>query len=174
RVPVEALLWIWLLVGLGAALAVNVAVPFLVHLRYLIFLWPALAIICALGIEALRRRGVPPALVAGAWVIFGIGANLTPDFMRAQFGEIYRAPAAGVKAASAMLEDLIREEDLVLYHIMQPGYEQFGLFIEDYLARALPETVAHAQTEFMNNALGSRTDAEYRADVQTVLANHAR
>lgn len=174
HVPLEALVWIWLFVGLGAALAVNAAVPFLVHLRYLIFLWPALAILCALGIEALRKRGVPTALVAGAWVIFGIGASLTPDFMRAQFGEIYRAPAAGVDAATDLLEGLIRDDDLVLYHIIQPGYEQFGLFIEDYLSRTLPETVVHAQTEFMNNALGPRTDAEYRTDVQTVLSNHER
>lgn len=174
RVPVEALLWIWMLVGIGAALTVNAAVPFLVHLRYLIFLWPGLAIGCALGIEALHRRGVHAALVAGAWVVFGIGVTVTPDFMRAQFGEIYRAPAAGVTAATAVLERLVRDDDLVLYHIMQPGYEQFGLFIEDYLSRTLPETVAHAQTEFMNNALGPRTDAEYRDDVQTVLADHAR
>jgi hypothetical protein len=168
------LLLFWLTVGLGAALSVNAAVPFLVHLRYLIFLWPALAIGCALGIEALRRRGVPAALIAGVWVVFGIGASHTPDFMRAQFGEIYRAPAAGVNAAVALLEGLARDDDLVLYHIMQPGYEQFGLFIEDYLSRTLPETVAHAQTEFMNNAFGTRTDVEYRADMQTVLANRER
>ncbi len=169
-----SLLLLWLVVGIGAALAVNAAVPFLVHLRYLIFLWPGLAIASALGIETLRRRGTPPMLVAGAWIVFGIGASLTPDFMRAQFGEIYRAPAAGVNAATDMLQNLIRDDDLVLYHIMQPGYEQFGLFIEDYLSRTLPERVAHAQTEFMNNAFGPRTDVEYRADVQTVLANHER
>lgn len=169
-----SLLILWLVAGLGAALAVNAAVPFLVHLRYLIFLWPGLAIAAALGIEVLRRRGISPLLVASAWVVFGIGASLTPDFMRAQFGEIYRAPAAGVDAATDVLERLARDDDLVLYHILQPGYEQFGLFIEDYLSRTLPETIAHAQTEFMNNALGPRTDAEYRADVQTVLANHGR
>lgn len=168
------LLILWLVVGLGAALAVNSAVPFLVHLRYLIFLWPALAILCGLGIEALQWRGVPALVVAGAWAFFGIGASLTPDFMRNQYGEIYRAPAAGVNAASEMLEVLARDDDLVLYHIMQPGYEQFGLFIEDYLSRTLPETVVHAQTEFMNNAFGARTDAEYRADVETVLASHER
>jgi len=169
-----SLLILWLVTGFGAALAVNTAVPFLVHLRYLIFLWPGLAIACALGIEALRRRSVSPALVVGAWIAFGVGASLTPAFMRAQFGEIYRAPAAGVYAATDVLQGLIRDDDLVLYHIMQPGYEQFGLFIEDYLSRTFPETAAHAQTEFMNNALDPRTDAEYRADVQTVLANHQR
>lgn len=169
-----SLLALWLLAGLGAALAVNAAVPFLVHLRYLIFLWPGLAIACALGIDALNRRGIAVGLIAGVWAVFGIGASLTPDFMRAQFGEIYRAPAAGVNAATALLERLVRTDDLVLYQVMQPGYEQFGLFIEDYLSRTLPDAVAHAQTEFMNNAFGARTDAEYRADVQTVLAEHAR
>jgi hypothetical protein len=37
----------------------------------------------------------------------------------------------------------------------------------------MPETVEHAQTELMNNSF-AETDAEYREDVQTILAEHER
>lgn len=169
----STLLVLWGALGLGVALTVNALVPFLVHLRYLIFLWPALALLCALGVEALRRRGVPVALVVGVWVVFGVLRGMSLDFNRSLFGEIYRPPAAGVTRAVAVLDDLVAPDDLVLFHIQQPEDEPFGLFIEDYLTRNLPYPVAHAQTQLMNNSF-AQTDAEYRADVTTILGSHPR
>lgn len=171
------LLALWITVGLGVALAVNAAVPFLVHLRYLIFLWPALAVGAALGVESLARKGLPAGLLLGVWIAFGILRGATLDFNRSLFGEIYRAPAAGVDRAMAILDDLFSPSDLVLFHFQQPAFTPFGLFIEDYLTRNLPrnlpDPVAHAQTELMNNSF-AETDAEYRSDVLTILADHPR
>ncbi len=171
------LLALWLVLGLGVALTVNAAVPFLVHLRYLIFLWPAFALAAAVGIETLRARGVPLALMLGVWMIFGFARGASLDFNRSLFGEIYRAPAAGMTRAMAVLDDLFRTDDLILFHFQQPGFTPFGLFIEDYLTRnlprVLPNKVAHAQTELMNNSF-AETDADYRSDVLTILADHPR
>lgn len=170
------LLAIWLAVGLAGALAVNAAVPFLVHLRYLIFLWPALALAGALGIHAISRQGIPAVLLVGIWLIFGTFQSLTPDFMRGLFGELYRPPAAGIDRAMQIIEADYHPDDLILFRIAQPGYENFSLFIEDYLTRNItgefPNETPRAQTEFMNNSAGMRSDAAYREDVLAVLADH--
>ncbi|MBK9123201.1 MAG: glycosyltransferase family 39 protein [Chloroflexi bacterium] len=168
-----AVVALWAVIGVGLALAVNALVPFLVHLRYLMFAWPALALAVGLGAEALRRQGVPTLLILGVWGIVGAAQSLTLDFNRSLFGEIYRAPAAGVEAARDRLRDLVRSEDLLLFHFQQPGTTPFGLFIEDYLTRDLPEELSHAQFELMNNSF-AETDAEYRSDVETILGAHER
>ncbi|MCC6564243.1 MAG: glycosyltransferase family 39 protein [Chloroflexi bacterium] len=168
-----AVVALWAVIGVGLALMVNALVPFLVHLRYLMFAWPALALAVGLGAEALRKRGVPALLILGVWGIVGAAQSLTLDFNRSLFGEIYRAPAAGLEAARDRLRDLVRPDDLLLFHFQQPGTTPFGLFIEDYLTRDLPEGLSHAQFELMNNSF-AETDAEYRRDVETILGTHER
>ncbi|NOG50298.1 MAG: hypothetical protein HND48_13385 [Chloroflexi bacterium] len=88
---------------------------------------------------------MPALLILGVWGIVGAAQSLTLDFNRSLFGEIYRAPAAGLEAARDRLRDLVRPDDLLLFHFQQPGTTPFGLFIEDYLTRDLPEGLSHAQ-----------------------------
>ncbi|NOG50299.1 MAG: hypothetical protein HND48_13390 [Chloroflexi bacterium] len=52
-----AVVALWAVIGVGLALMVNALVPFLVHLRYLMFAWPALA----LAVDSAPRHCVSAA-----------------------------------------------------------------------------------------------------------------
>lgn len=161
--------WGWLVGGLAVALTVNALVPFLVHLRYLMFVWPALALIGALGVAALARRGVRPALVLAIWIGFGAWQSAQPGFTQALFGQIARAPKAGVDHALDLLRQHAQPDDLVLFHISQPGYEPFQLFVLDYLMRDAGIPGHYDQIERVNNSF-AQDDNSYMADIAATLA----
>lgn len=163
------LAWMWAVGGLIVALAVNAAVPFLVHLRYLMFLWPAFALIAAIGVWVLARRGVNPVLVLAVWVGFALFQSAQPDFIQNLFGQIYRAPKAGVASALTLLRDHATNDDLVLFHISQPGYEPFQLFILDYLMRDQGIPGRYDQIERINNSFAV-DDNSYFNDIAATLS----
>jgi uncharacterized membrane protein len=157
---------VWLVIGLASALIVNAAVPFLVHLRYLIFLWPALALLTALGIESLSRRGLSWRLILGVWIAFGILGSWTLDFNRSLFGYLYRPPAQGIAVATDLIRNTVATDDLVVWHIAEPGREVFSLLIADYLMQGVD--ARWDQLERMNNSF-AQDDNSYLLDVQAVL-----
>lgn len=167
--PAAALVWAWAVGGLALALAVNAVVPFLVHLRYLIYLWPALALIGGLGIAALARRGLSPAYPLAAWIAVALWASLNPAFIAGLFGHIDRAPRAGVDAALHLLDSQAQPSDLVLFHIAQPGTEPFQLFVLDFLMRDRGVSGRYDQVERINNSF-ARDEAGYAADIAATLA----
>lgn len=166
------LLWLWLVVGLGLVLGVNARTAFLVHPRYLIFLWPTLAMLCAIGLHGLNvgQKWYPTALLV-IWVSFGGGLTLNPDFSRGMFGAIYRPPSAGLDQATHILRDVATEDDLTAFQITQPGYEPFALFIVDYLM--LDVEGRSDQVGRMNNSF-AEDDAGYLNDVLAALGETQR
>src|SRR5690606_870550 len=50
RRPAFRLLVVWVVSGLFAALVINLWLPVFVHIRYLMALWPALALLVAFGV----------------------------------------------------------------------------------------------------------------------------
>lgn len=161
--------WCWALGGLAVALLVNAAVPFLVHLRYLMFLWPALALVTAMGVHAVARRGLSPVLVLGAWMTLGVWQSFQPGFIQNLFGQIYRAPKAGINRSLGVLRDQASADDLVLFHIAQPGYEPFQLFILDFLMRDAGVPGHYDQIERVNNSF-ALDDNSYIKDIAATLA----
>lgn len=161
--------WCWALGGLAVALLVNAAVPFLVHLRYLMFLWPALALVTAMGVHAVARHGLRPALVLGVWMTLGVWQSFQPSFIQNLFGQIYRAPKAGINRSLGVLRDQASTDDLVLFHIAQPGYEPFQLFILDFLMRDANIPGHYDQIERVNNSF-ALDDNSYINDIAATLA----
>lgn len=162
------LLVIWLLIGLALVLLVNALIPFMVHLRYLMLLWPALALLVALGIWRMARLGVPPLVLLSVWLLIGVGQSLTPAFNQGLFGAIYRAPWGGLDQALAQVAAQAGEDDAVLFHMIPPGFEPFNFFVLDYLTET-EGIVAHVdQIERMNNSFAGG-DIDYANDVAASL-----
>ena len=66
----------WLITAVGAASVGNLAVRVLSELRYLIGMWPLLALLVGFGTAELARKRVSPALLLIAWGGGGIWASL--------------------------------------------------------------------------------------------------
>ncbi|MCU0512737.1 MAG: glycosyltransferase family 39 protein [Anaerolineae bacterium] len=160
------LLWAWLLVVLALILGVNALIPFMVHPRYLLVLFPALALLAGAGVAALARRGLPAGLllliVGGA----GLYHTLQPGFIAGVFGQIYRAPKAGVDLALAHISRQVGPQDLTLFHIAEPGFEPFQFFVLDYLMHGRPGR--YDQFQRLNNSF-ARSDNAYLEDVRAAL-----
>jgi len=160
------LLWLWLGVSLILVLIVNMLIPFMVHLRYVLLLWPALALIVALGVSHIGKAGIPAALLLMIWAGAGLYQYANPAFISGQFGYIYRAPADGFQRALAVLDERAEADDMALWHIIPPGYEPFNYFVLDYYLQ--PSDLRYDQFERMGNSFAGG-DVEYLQDVEAVL-----
>lgn len=158
----------WLLVAGALLVLVNARVPFMVHLRYTLFLFPALALLGALGVQAANWQGMPTLPVLGVAALVGAGQTFNPSFVGDLFGQVYRAPAAGLYQAM----DIVRargdaDRDALLVHIARPDFEPFQLFPNGYLFRDLPVRRAE-QFELMNLSLKT-DDNSYLRDAEPVF-----
>lgn len=158
--------WVWLLVALLLVLLVNSVIPFMVHLRYLMIVWPALALLAALGVRHLRKAGLSVTILLLVWGGVGIAQSLNPAFIQQQFGQIFRAPAAGFHRMLDVLDERAEPGDMALLHIIPPGDEPFNYFVLDYYLQATP--FRYDQFERMNNSFAGG-DNEYLQDVNAAL-----
>jgi 4-amino-4-deoxy-L-arabinose transferase-like glycosyltransferase len=159
----------WLVIGLLLVAIINARIPFMVHIRYLIFLFPPLALLTGYGIQRLSQAGVSAVLMCGVWLLVGLFQTLNPSFIGDLFGQIYRAPAQGLYEAMEILRQRSTPDDVVLIHITPPDTEPFQLFPMDYLLMGVPNKRTD-QFELMNLSL-ERGDNDYLPQVQTVLAD---
>ena len=124
------LLWLWVIVSIVLVIMVNTIIPFMVHLRYLLFVFPALALIIALGLKRLDKRA--SLLLLLIWLGMGVYQSLNPRFINGLFGQIYRAPQAGLSQALDIVEQRAEPGDMALFHIIPPGFAPFNYFPLDY------------------------------------------
>ncbi len=71
-------IWFWGLSALVIALVVNEWLKVILNERYLMALWPALALVMGLGVDYLSRRGIPLPLIMSIWIISGLWNTFDP------------------------------------------------------------------------------------------------
>lgn len=157
----------WLVISMALVVVINARIPFMVHLRYLIFLLPALALLGALALRAADRRGWPGGALAAMIAVVGAGQSFNPDFVGSLFGQVYRAPARGVYQALEVVRAQATPDDALIIHVAQPSFEPFQLFPNGYLFRDLPVRRAE-QFELMNLSLKT-DDNSYLRDALPVF-----
>ncbi|MDQ7025573.1 MAG: glycosyltransferase family 39 protein [Anaerolineae bacterium] len=160
------LLWVWLIVALVMVVIVNVAIPFMVHLRYLMIVFPAFALIVGLGIWHIRKMGVPVLLILLVWMAAGLYQSINPTFIDNQFGQIYRAPAAGFNRAYDILNERAEAGDTALFHIIPPNFEAFNLFVLGYYFNPFDDpnsALRYDQFERMNDSVSLSENVYLRA-----------
>lgn len=81
--------WFVTLSTLGAGMLVNTLLPVLSHPRYLMPVWPLLALLMGLGAQQLQARHIHANLILGIWVIAGVWQAGSPDFARTIRGGAY-------------------------------------------------------------------------------------
>ncbi|MGJ3239104.1 MAG: glycosyltransferase family 39 protein [Anaerolineae bacterium] len=167
RTRASLMLWVWVIASLCLVALINWQIPFMLHLRYVLFLFPAVVLISALGIAELARRGVPMLAVISVWGLLGILQTLNPAFINSQFGHIYRAPADGFLQARQQVLARAQDDDLVLLHIMEPDNEPLAYFVLDYYFEE--SRLGYDQYERMNNSFATG-DNDYLLDVESVMS----
>jgi hypothetical protein len=160
--------WTWVIVSVLLVLLINSQIPFMVHLRYLMFVLPAIALVVAVGMQQLERKGLSMMLLIVVWGGAGIYQSFTPAFIDDQFGQIYRAPAEGFNQARAILDQRAEVDDLALLHIIPPTFEPFNYFVLDYYFEHTG--LRYDQFERMNNSFAG-SDNDYLKDVNAVFSD---
>ena len=163
------LAWTWLVVSILAVIVINALIPFMVHLRYLLFVFPAFALMIAIGMERMKSLSLAVFIV---WIGAGIYQTVNRDFIDEQFGQIYRAPADGFDAMLDILNTRAEDDDVLLLHVAEIGLEPLSFFQLDYYFKdtdLVSPDVQVEQIERINNSFAGG-DVEYLADVETALS----
>ncbi len=129
--PARGARLIWFLAGmlLGLILLINAITPLITHVRYLLALWPLLALIAGLGIDRLwrapRRRWLALAIVA-AWITGGVWYALDSTLVDILF---YNNDRSDLFRRHLPLGDLTRAlqaeahaGDVLVYHAPVPTW----------------------------------------------------
>ncbi|MCA9894829.1 MAG: glycosyltransferase family 39 protein [Anaerolineae bacterium] len=160
--------WGWLIIVLLAIVIVNAVIPFMVHARYMLVLWPVLALLVALGIDRMASQRYLRNAILAIWLLIGIATTLTPDFIANVFGQIYRAPAAGFLEAIDLIDAQKRDGDFLLAHFMPYETTPFALFPKDYYFD--PLGMPHEQPERIGMSF-AQGDNDYLRDVEAALVD---
>jgi hypothetical protein len=81
------------------------------EVKYILYVWPLLAMWGAVGVVALRRRGVPLLLTLGVWLVFAAGSLYSTD----EQWRIHPWPAPPFDALRDELSADMRDDDALLW-----------------------------------------------------------
>ncbi len=142
---VVMLAWLWVGCTLGIALLANEPLRVIFHVRHLMAVWAALALACALGVDALARRGVPSPLILALWIGAGVWNAYDPAFINEQPGTEVALGWEDLSAVLERVETSATPDDALLFHVEEPGREWLTEPIVDYYAE--PLGIRHNQLE---------------------------
>ncbi|MBI1278099.1 MAG: hypothetical protein GC179_08225 [Anaerolineaceae bacterium] len=130
--------------GVIVTLAVNVYYPFINQIRYIIFLWPLLAVLVGLGVERLSRLNVSPVVMLSIWVLAGFWTIANNDFSGYLYGVI-----PSWREFRAVLEQQAKPGDMVAYHA--GNYDWIRSLELDHYLYGLP--IKHQMMEYIPGKL---------------------
>jgi hypothetical protein len=70
-------IWILLIAMYGVTWLATRFFPIFTEIRYVLYVWPFLAMLAALGIDQLDQRGIPNVLILGVWGLTFVGSLLS-------------------------------------------------------------------------------------------------
>ena len=126
-----------LAVTLLLALLLNLIVPFMGHIRYILVILPLWALATALGFQVLLRWRIPALLIGAAWIVTGVYFSFAPQFNDALFQDVYLRvfrPHLPLDALAETLENNILPDDYVILHSPINNWAVGGTF-EYYMSR---------------------------------------
>lgn len=142
RSPRFFILWLavsTMIIGIG----LNAVYPFVNHIRYLIVLWPPLALVIGLGIQHLSRIGIHPAVLLVIWLVAGIWNSFNSSFVNDLPGAF---PHQSWRELAAVLTERAQPGDVVTFHagdfdwMQEPVFLHYlhGLPVKPLLMESLP------------------------------------
>ncbi|MBZ0295399.1 MAG: glycosyltransferase family 39 protein [Anaerolineae bacterium] len=120
------------------ALLLNLIVPFMGHIRYIMVVLPLWALAAALGFQALFCwRRLAATIVGAVWIATGVYFSFMPQFNDALFQDVYLRifrPHLPLDVMADTLENNILPDDLVILHSPVNNWAVGGTF-EYYMSR---------------------------------------
>ncbi len=126
--------------GISLVLIVNRFYPFINQIRYIIFLWPVLAVLVGLGVERLSRLGVTPIVILVIWIAAGLWTIANNDFSSYLYGII-----PSWREFRATLQQQAQAGDVLAYHA--GNYDWIRSLELDHYMYGLP--IQHQMTEYI-------------------------
>jgi hypothetical protein len=117
------LMLVWAMLVVGLFVVGNEYLKIIIHVRLLIMVWVAVAILAALGIHKLGRSGISSALVLGVWVVAGLWNVFNPAFINALPGQERKISWPGFRTTLEILRQEGNAQDAVAFHVETPGRE---------------------------------------------------
>ncbi|NWF71167.1 MAG: glycosyltransferase family 39 protein [Chloroflexi bacterium] len=124
------------LTALSAAFLINQWRPILLYYRYLIAVWPLLALCAGLGLARLAAAGVRLPLALAAWGVAGALAVFSPTFMDA-----YQNPLINAQPWNRLvpaLQQRAQPGDAAAFHLPDRVWWVWQQFSADYYFHGLP------------------------------------
>lgn len=162
--------WFTALAVLVMGLVINLFLPVIAHIRYLIALWPVLSVVAAFGVERLARWRIRPAIILGVWIAAGIWNSVNPAFIDDLFRSIHLRlfrPDLPWQIMTKEIADNVQSGDAVAFHIPRDEWAVSNVF--DYYMHPLP-----VQATFLEWLPGLQEDGSYYAEAQSLLTDRAR
>ncbi|MDZ4766816.1 MAG: glycosyltransferase family 39 protein [Chloroflexota bacterium] len=159
--------WLWLIACLALIVIASRVFPSLFAVRYLIFVFPALAVVSALGIEALRRVGVSPVVILTVWLAACLWNYTDSEAQDAILWRHFRPPFDALRAG---VIGRTLPDDALLYALpSQAPNELTTGYLFDHYVYGLPLARATLLQD-----LEATTDAQYANDVRAGIAETRR
>ncbi|MEP7287985.1 MAG: glycosyltransferase family 39 protein [Chloroflexota bacterium] len=118
RQRITGLAWFWAIGFLVIGLLINQVWGVVAHIRYLFGLWPALALIAALGIDRLAWSGLRPAVLFSVWIVACLWNTYDPAFIKLFDNSWDRLPW---NVFAQTLAPHVQKEDKVIFLLPYPG-----------------------------------------------------
>lgn len=112
--------WFWLLTAAALTVIASRFFPALTETKYVIYLFPALALLTALGTVELKRLGVPAAAVIVLWLASALWNLTDPAAQERIQARDWQVPLAAFTAA---LRGHVAPEDAVIFHLAEGAEE---------------------------------------------------
>lgn len=162
--------WFFTLSILALTLAIHLKRPILsaTRMRYLIDLWPLLALLVGLGLTVAERYRIVALGLLALWLGFGVGNTLNPDFLIWQDGPRYVKDYPPLREILRETNRRAEPDDLLItfsrhYHVF--GFVKYqsigGFYMRDLISDGYYITLPDEQTpddrrQDMETALGTR------------------
>lgn len=125
--------WWVSIVFIALMLLVNALVFVMAHIRYALALWIPLAALAGIGVDQLRRRGLPMPLILGIWIIGGIWNSFDNQFIDSIYGTFRHLPFRELAAEAATYAD---GSDSVVMH--SPDFPHISAPVLEHYLRHIP------------------------------------
>ncbi len=163
---------LWFLAGfvLALSLILNALVPVITHVRYLMALWPLLALLVGLGVERLSAHGVPPRLVMAVWIGAGLWNAFNLAFIDGLFRDVHHdffRPHLPVHTMTRTIAANLQTEDGVAFDAPVNAWAWAGAF--DYYMKPFP--VHYTMLDWLTT---SSQEGLFYGLAQEFLADRAR
>jgi hypothetical protein len=133
----RALGYVWFLAlsVLAMILAVNAWRSIVNQMRYVMELFPLLALVVGMGVDRLARRGVKPAYVTAVWVVAGLVFTLDSRYL-ADIDKPYNY--IPWDALAREIAPYAQEDDMAVMLLPYPAYELVQRHLADYYLHNIP------------------------------------